>query len=121
MDRPTRLLRLSYWVAAIADFVVAILVLIPGRMGVDSFVYPMGMVSAAVFSWGVLLIAADRKPLERRWILLPTMLVVFLLGVAGVIAVSMGLFPASHIAGSSAAVVALLCLLGYAWHKTRGN
>ncbi len=120
MERPTRLLRLSYWVAAIADFVVAILVLIPGRMGVDSFAYPMGLMSAVAFSWAVLLLVADRKPLERRWILLPTMLVIFLLGVAGLVAVSMGLFPASHIAGSSVAVVGLLCLLGYAWHKTRG-
>ena len=121
MDRSTRLLRLSYWVAAIADFVVAILALIPGRMGVDRFVYPMGLMSAVAFSWAILLIFADRKPVERRSVLLPTMLVVFLLGVAGLVAVSRGLFPASHIAGSSAAVVALLCLLGYAWHKTRGN
>ena len=32
------LIRLSYWVAAIADFVIAILVLIPERMGVTEFV-----------------------------------------------------------------------------------
>ena len=73
------LLRTSYWVAAIADFVIAFLVLIPARMGVDAFVYPMGLMSAVAFSWGVLLIIADREPMARRWILLPTMLVVFLL------------------------------------------
>ena len=79
MDRS--LIRMSYWVAAIADFVIAVLVLLPGRMGVTEFVYPMGLMSAVAFSWGVLLIVADRKPVERRWVLLPTTLVVFLLGV----------------------------------------
>ena len=42
-------------------------------------VYPMGFASAAAFSWGVLLLVADRKPLERRWILIPTILVVTLI------------------------------------------
>lgn len=121
MDRPTRVLRLSYWVAAIADFVIAILALVPDRMAVDSFVYPMGLMSAVAFSWGVLLIVADRKPLERRWVLLPTLLVVFLLGVAGLAAVRAGLFPFRHIGVSSVAVVVVLCLLGYAWYSTRGS
>lgn len=37
-------LRASYWVAAIADFMIAFL--IPERMGVRGFVYPMGLMSA---------------------------------------------------------------------------
>ena len=73
------LLRISYWAAAIADFGVAVLVLIPSRMGVDEVVYPMGLTAATVFSWGILLLIADRKPMERRWILIPTILVVSLL------------------------------------------
>jgi hypothetical protein len=40
------LIRTSYWVAAVADFIIAILVLIPDRMGVTGFVYPMGLMSA---------------------------------------------------------------------------
>jgi predicted neutral ceramidase superfamily lipid hydrolase len=79
MTKPILLLRLSYWIVAIADFVIAILVWIPERMGVTEIVYPMGLVSAIAFSWGVLLILADRKPLERRWILVPTILVVSLI------------------------------------------
>jgi hypothetical protein len=35
--------------------------------------------SAAAISWGILLLIADRKPVERRWILIPTMIVVALL------------------------------------------
>ncbi len=120
MARHTRLLRVSYWVAAVADFVIAFLVLVPERMGVDGFVYPMGLMSAVAFSWGVLLLVADRRPLERRWVLPPTILVVFLLGVAGLYAASAGLLPAGRIVGSSVAVVAVLGLLLYAWYRTRG-
>ena len=70
---------MSYWIAAIADFGVAILVWIPERMGVAETVYPMGLASVVIFSWAVLLLVADRKPMERRWILIPTILVVALI------------------------------------------
>ena len=82
MTKPVLLLRMSYWIAAIADFGVAILVWIPERMGVTEIVYPMGLASAVVFSWAVLLLVADRKPLERRWILIPTIIVVALIAFA---------------------------------------
>jgi hypothetical protein len=72
-------LRISYWSAAIADFVVAISVLIPENMGLSEFALPMGLMSAVAFSWGILLLIADRKPVERRWILIPTIIVVSLL------------------------------------------
>ena len=80
MDKKVRWLRIAYWTAAIADFLIAILVLIPSRMGVLEYVYPMGLMSAVAFSWGIILIMADRKPLERRWIIIPTSIVVTLLG-----------------------------------------
>jgi len=113
------LLRTSYWVAAVADFIITILVLIPDRMGVSGFVYPMGLMSAVAFSWGVLLILADRKPIERKWVLPPTILVVFLLGVAGTYAAIMDLIPFSRIIASSVAVVIVLSLLIYTWFRTR--
>jgi len=76
------LLRVSYWSAALADFAIAGLVLMPERMGTAETVYPMGIASAIAFSWGVLLLLADRKPMDRRWILPPTILVVALLLIA---------------------------------------
>jgi len=72
-------LRISYWTAAIADFVIAVIVLFPMEMGLSEIEYPMGLMSAVAFSWGIMLLIADRKPLERRWILIPTILVVALL------------------------------------------
>jgi hypothetical protein len=112
-------LRISYWVVAIADFAIAILVLIPERMGVTGFVYPMGLMSAVAFSWGVMLVIADRKPMERRWVLLPTILVVFLIGFAGAYAGIKDLIPSGRVISSSAVALAVLGLLIYAWFKTR--
>ena len=84
MKKQILLLRLSYWVAAIADFAIAILVLMPKQMGLAEIVYPMGLMSAVAFSWGILLLLADRKPLERKWILIPTIIVVTLLTIVRV-------------------------------------
>ena len=53
MNEQRILLRASYWVAAIVDFASAILVMIPERMGVTGFVYPMSLMSAVAFSWAV--------------------------------------------------------------------
>jgi len=72
-------LRISYWTAAFTDFVIALIVLFPEKMGLSTIEYPMGLMSAVAFSWGIMLLIADRKPLERRWVLIPTTLVVALL------------------------------------------
>ena len=72
-------LRLSYWLTAIADFGIGISVLFPERVGLTEFVYPMGLMSAVAISWGIMLLIADRKPIERRWVLIPTTIVIGLL------------------------------------------
>ena len=104
-------LRAGYWTAAIADFVVAGLVLDPGRMGVERYVYPMGLMAAVAFSWAVLLVVADRKPLERRWIVPPTMLVVVLLGSAAVHAGTAGLIPTGRAVATAVVTLAVLAVL----------
>lgn len=111
MDKKIRWLRIAYWTAAVADFIVAGLVLIPQRMGVTHYVYPMGLMSAVAFSWGVMLVFADRRPLERRWILIPTMLVVALLGVAGLHAGFSELLPFSRIIPSLVLTIIVLSIL----------
>ena len=79
MTKSILLLRLSYWIAAIADFIIAFLAWIPERMGVAEIAYPMGLASVMAFSWAVMLLIADRKPIERKWMLIPTILVVTLI------------------------------------------
>ena len=112
-------LRISYWVAAIADFVIAILVAIPKLVGVNSYVYPMGMVAAAGISWGILLIVADRDPQKRRWVLIPTMIVVILLGFVTLHALSLEFLPRALIAGGVTASVLIFSLLLFSYLNSR--
>ena len=89
------LLRVSYWTAAIADFGIGGLVLMPEKMGLARIEYPMGLTSAIAISWGILLLMADRRPLERKWILIPTVVVVAALTTVRTIFVLNGYIPFS--------------------------
>lgn len=84
------LLRISYWLGAIGDFTYAIIILIPSRAGVVEYVYPMGLFAAVAFSWGIMLVQATRYPLERRWVLIPTIVVIILLGLANIYSFMLG-------------------------------
>ena len=95
MKSKIRWLRISYWAGAIGDFALAILALNPEMMEVPSYRYPMGLFSAVAFSWGVMLILADREPLKRRWVLLPTILVGSLLLLAVLYSMYVGAIPLS--------------------------
>ncbi len=115
MKKQILLLRLSYWCAAIADFGVAVLVLMPERMGLTEIVYPMGLTSAIALSWGILLLMADRKPVERKWILIPTILVVVLLLSARLIFVLYGTIEPGITFFLFGA--ALVILMAYSYHN----
>ena len=119
MEKKTRWLRIAYLTAAIADFVVAVLVLIPSRMGVPQYVYPMGLMSAVAFSWGILLIMANRKAIERRWILIPTSIVVGLLGVVGLHAGISGVLPFIRVIPVVSASVIVMFILIYSYVNSR--
>lgn len=75
-----KLLRISYWLGALADFIYGIAIFFPSRAGVDEYVYPTGLFAAVAISWGIMLIIADQSPFERKWVLIPTIVVVILLG-----------------------------------------
>ena len=66
-------LRVSYWVGAVADAVAAVSLAIPSRTGETEFRYAMGVAAALMLAWTVLLLWGDRKPVERRGVLLLTM------------------------------------------------
>ena len=121
MDKKIRWLRIAYWTAAIADFVIAILVLISARMGVTHYVYPMGLMSAVAFSWGVLLILADSHPLERHWILIPTIVVVALLGIVGLHAGLMEVIPLIRIIPTFIVTIIVLSTLIYSYMNARDS
>jgi hypothetical protein len=98
------MLRLSYWIGAIIDGLVAIQLLIPSFWasfdGLTTYTpnttlnFALGIASALMFGWTFLLIWADRKPLERKGILLLTTFpVIFGTALNNILAVNSGLRP----------------------------
>ncbi len=117
---PVTWLRVSYWAGAIADVLIAILMLIPSRMGEAEFRYPMGLASTMVFGWTVLLVWADRKPVERRGVLLITVFPVITgLLLSGIYGVGVGLIPVGQIVPSSALGVILIVLMVSSYWNAR--
>lgn len=116
----TTLLRIGYWAGALGDFYIAATILIPAMATVDRYVYPMGLMSAAAFSWGIMLILADRKPVERRWIAVPTLLVVALIQLATFLSLPFVEIPPWQLVLSAAGgiIVFSFLLIGY---LTTGN
>ena len=59
------------------------------------------------------------KPLERRWILPPTMLVVALLGMVGVHSGITGLLPVSRAVTSATASLIVISVMAYGYSNSR--
>ena len=88
MDDAVRWLRISYWAGAILDALAALSILSPevfaATNGLQNFHpgieyrYAMGMGASLMLGWTALLLWADRKPLERKGVLLITLLPVVL-------------------------------------------
>jgi hypothetical protein len=112
-------LRISYWAGVIGDFALAIFALIPKIMDVPSYVYPMGMFSAVTFSWGCMLIWADREPLERRWVLLPTILVGSMLLLANIISMFAGVVTFEEKFYTLILYPAVIALWSYSYMKSK--
>ena len=112
-------LRISFWAGAIGDFAIAVLVLIPERMGVPSYVYPMGLMSAVAFSWACMLIWADRDPRGRRWVLLPTILVGVMLFLAVLVSVYVGAIALKSVIPNLLLLPAMVALWSYSYYSAR--
>ncbi|WP_433229674.1 hypothetical protein [Actinomadura formosensis] len=82
MNRVPRLLHAAYWIGAVADALALIPLLVPKAaevmLGLDGFApgsdyrYAAGIAAALMAGWTVLLVWADRRPVERRGVLLLT-------------------------------------------------
>ena len=95
-------LRISYWFGALLDGIMVIPMLFPrigGKMfGITNFnpgndyKYAMMVGASLMLGWTVLLIWADRRPIERKGVILITIIpVVIGMVLAGVFAVCVGL------------------------------
>ena len=99
MNKDVFWLRISFWVGAIVDAVAGAAMLCPSLIGkvygLDDFNpgaeyrYAMGLGASLMFGWTFLLLWADRKPIERKGVLLLTVFPVITgLTAAGVYAVA---------------------------------
>ena len=79
-------LRISFWAGAILDVMAFLIMLFPSLLALNNgltnfnpgmdYRYAMGMGAPLMLGWTILLLWADRKPMERKSILLVTFLVV---------------------------------------------
>ena len=106
MDRSKaiKFLRISYWIGAIFDSLVIVPMLSPKVASIvfgipnfnpgNDYGYAMYIAASLMLGWVLLLIWADRKPLERRGVLLLTIFPVLTgLIISGVFAVTSDLIP----------------------------
>ncbi len=129
MKNKTILLRISYWFGAVFDGVMVIPMLFPSvggvMFGIDNFNpgneygYAMMIGASLMLGWAVLLIWADRKPLERKGIILITVIpVVIGLVLAGVFAVSVGMVNVESMIPTWILQTILLILISYSYFST---
>jgi len=114
-----RLLQISYWLGAIADFIYGIIILIPSRAGVDQYVYPMGLFTAVAFSWGIMLVLASRYPIERRWILTPTITVIIFLAIANLYSFAVGAIDLNIIIPRVLLKLVIVAFMLFSYVKTK--
>jgi len=124
-----RWLRISYWVGAIADLIVGVLMFFPeigraayGDSGFEptaDYRYAMRFGASLMLGWTLLLLWADRKPFERRGVLPITVFVIAGLAWAGAYAVSAGLIPLSNMIPSWAFQALLVALFLYSYLRSQ--
>jgi hypothetical protein len=129
MKNKTILLRISYWYGAILDGVMVIPMLFPSvggaLLGIDNFnpgneyQYAMMVGASLMLGWTVLFIWADRKPLERKGIILITVIpVVIGLVLAGIFAASVGMVRIENMIPTWILQTILLILFSYSYFST---
>ncbi len=120
MESAIKWLKASFIAGAVADGLIGVLMLLPGRMGESEFRYPMGLGASLMFGWTMLLLWAYRKPMERKGVLVLTIFpVISGLVASGIWSVAAGLFPVQKILPSSILGTALMILMGFSYLKAR--
>jgi drug/metabolite transporter (DMT)-like permease len=122
-------LRISYWVGALADACAAFVMLSQAIFAVGSplshytpevpYRYAMGLGGSLMVGWTVLLLWADRNPVERRGVLAITCVVVIGLIVCGLYALHSQFIPLSTMAPVVAFQVLLISIFAYSYWITR--
>jgi hypothetical protein len=121
MGPKIRWLKASFLAGAVADAVIGVLTLIPGRMGQTEITYPMGLAATLMFGWTLLLVWGYREPVARKGLLIITIFPVITgLLATGLYAVAAGIFPVGRIVPTSVVGIGLIALMGYSYVNARG-
>jgi hypothetical protein len=126
---PVLWLRLSYWAGAVLDLAAGSMMLFPGlfarlngpaacQPGLD-YRYAMGMGAPLMFGWTVLLLWADRKPLERRGVLPVTVLVIAGLVADEIWGIAAGFVPFGELIPTFALQLLLTVLFLFSYFNAR--
>ncbi len=132
MNRRVLWLRACYWFGAIVDGAMVVPMLAPSiagpLFGIENFSpgvdyrYAMMIGASLMLGWTALLIWADRRPIERKAVLLLTAFPVVLgLAVAGVYAVAVGLITAGRMAPTWMIQAVILTAFTYAYRSRIGG
>jgi len=108
------LLRAAFLAPAIGDFYLAADTLVDLFTGAITDTLPGLRFAGVALAWGVFLLLGLRRPVERAWILWPTILAVAFVSLSSLPGYLAGELPAARLAltlGLGAVVIAL-CLLG---------
>ncbi len=114
------LLRISYWVGALADGLATFRMLNPKLAFGVEYRYALGLGAALMLGWTFLLIWADRKPLERKGVLLLTVFPV-LTGIlmVEIYAVAAGLMTMEEMAPTGSFIMALIVLFSFSYFNAK--
>ncbi len=113
-------LRVSYWVGALTDAVAALRMMFPELANGVEYRYAMGLGASVVLGWAFLLIWADRKPVERKGVLLLTVFPVITgIIIAEVYAYFAGFMELKSVLPTVVYLLALSALLTFSYLKAR--
>ena len=115
-------LRISYWVGAIADGLATLRMLFPKIAYGVEYRYALGLGASLMLGWSFLLIWADRKPLERKGVILLTVFPVITgLILAEIYALVSGLVTLEKMLPTVIILGALFILFTFSYFNARGT
>jgi len=120
-------LKLSFLTGAVVDAVALIPMLVPPAAkifwGFDNFTgiyyFAMGMGASLMLAWTILLLWAYRRPMERRFIALFTVIIVIGIIVTEIVAINMGYIQTKKLVVSLVMQPVLLALFSYGFIISR--
>jgi hypothetical protein len=114
-------LRISCWTDAIADGVATVRMLFPRPAYGTEYRYALGLAASLMMGWTFLLLWADRRPLERKGVVLLTAFpVVAGLLLATIYSAVSGLVTFRAILPQGAFLIALIGLFSFSYFNAAG-